>query len=508
MWLTYLTYTVIGLLILIISWEGLRSHAFAEGFTDGVVPQYFGRWFPKRSDVVPGQQRETENWVRNPRYFEGYVDVQNLGYKADFCRVIEKENDPDSRIMACALAGQEGLDPYIYRTDSARNGMRFSRDDYFRDVNGDGKDDYGRILKIEQAPNDMWEARVVLAGIDRFKQLESPDNSPPPDIAELLFFYEGIMAWYRFYDDMLDYGENTILSIAGKATIDETPKRLIDNIKTKGLQLNMIPAGSAQEKPPQNQFLKIGENSRLEFDTKFSLRNLRGICTWVYFEEFTQNARIFDFGNGAGKDNVLLGIEGKGNDPGAFGRLNSTPPPEAKICNTRRIAEVTPQDYLNTSDANIDEWECPDFEPVSTLYPEDEITPGLDKKANLFFEIWDSQQRKMRIRVLSCLPLRKWVHICLTTTDKVAFRPTWEVYIDGKKVYRQEDGHMPLADYTTKNYIGRSNWEGVSSQYNDADERLRGALFDLRFYRTPLSEEKIKRTVKWGEKLLEMDSKA
>jgi hypothetical protein len=58
------------------------SHLFAEGFTDGAAPEYFGRFFPKRADVTPGQDREDGGWIRNPRYSEAYVDVQNLGYKA------------------------------------------------------------------------------------------------------------------------------------------------------------------------------------------------------------------------------------------------------------------------------------------------------------------------------------------------------------------------------------------------------------------------------------------
>jgi hypothetical protein len=61
---------------------------------------------------------------------------------------------------------------------------------------------------------------------------------------------------------------------------------------------------------------------------------------------------------------------------------------------------------------------------------------------------------------------------------------------------------MPLASYTTDNYIGRSNWESDTSQYQDADERFRGALFDMRFYRTPMSKAKIERTVLWGKKRL------
>lgn len=219
-------YAAIALLVIIIAWEYLRNTMMIEGFTDGIVPEYFGKFFPRRYDVVPGEMREVDGWIRNPRYFEGYVDVQNLGYKGDFCRVVEKEGAPDSRIMACALAGQEGLDSFTFRTDSARAGTRFSRDDYFRDVNGDGKDDYGRILKIKDAPNDAWQALAVLAGNTRFKQgEETPDNSPPPDISDLLFFFEGIMVWYRLFDDILDYGENTQIKLAGEIKINEDPKK-------------------------------------------------------------------------------------------------------------------------------------------------------------------------------------------------------------------------------------------------------------------------------------------
>jgi len=479
-------YTVITLLGIIVVWEYLRNAAFSEGFTDGVVPEYFARFFPRRYDIVPGQVREEEGWVRNQRYSEEYVDTQGFGYAADFCRVVEKEDHPETRMVACALAGQEGLDPYLYRTESARAGMKFSRDDYFRGA------DYGRILKMTPAPNDTWEARVVLAGVTRYKQSgEVADNMPPPAIAELLYFYEGIMVWYRMFDDLLDYGENTQISIAGDMKIDETPRKA----KTKGLGFN-------RGEGVVNQFIKIGENPALEFNTKVQLRELRAISVWVYFEEFTQNARIFDFGNGAGKDNVLLGIEGKGNDPGAFGRMNARPPATAAVCNTRRAAEVTPQDYLKTTDANVDEWDCPEAPDVDSAYPADELTPGEDAKANLLFEIWDAQQRKMRLRILNCIPRRKWVHVALTTRDKVAFRPTWDVYVDGVKVYSEEDGHMALNSYTTKNYLGRSNWEGTTSQYQDADERFKGSLFDFRLYRSPMSADKVKKTVAWGKRRL------
>ena len=506
-----LLYATIAVLVVVASYELFRRHLFSEGFTDGdaaAVPDFFGKYFPRRYDVVPGQIDEGDGWVRNPRYFEGYVDMQKLGYAADFCRVVEKAGRPETRMVACALGGQEGLDSLTFRTESSRAGMKFSRDDYFRDVNDDGRDDYGRILKVSQAPNDRWEARAVLAGLTRFKtSAEVPDNSPPPHIQDLLWFFEGAMVWYRWFDDMADYAENTQLAIAGGASVKES----VRPTKTAGLEMNRIDTSllplDADMSPPAaaaDQFLKIGENPKLEFENVVQLRQLRGVCAWAYFDEFTNNARIFDFGNGAGKDNVLLGIEGRGNKSGSgFGFLNARPPSSAAVCQARAPPEVSPQLYMATSDANVDFWECPGPEPVDSTYPADELVPdALPPTANLLFEVWDTQQRKMRIRVLDVIPLKKWTHIVLTTTDATSIRPTWVVYIDGKKVHTEESGHIPLTAYTNKNYIGRSNWEGVTSQYQDADERFRGSLFDFRLYRAPLSESKVARSFQWGAEKL------
>ena len=491
-------YTAIALLVIIIGWEWLRTHMISEGFTDGVVPEFFGRYFPRRADVQPGQTIEADGWIRNAKYFEGYVDVQKLGYKGDFCRVIEKEKDPESRIVACALAGQEGLDSLSYRTDSARSGFRFSRDDYFRDVDKSGREGYGRILKIRDAPRDAWEARVVKAGFTRFKQGEDVvDNSPPPHIVDLLWFYEGIMVWYRLFDDILDYGENTQIALAGNLVIDESPKKT----KTLGLEFNMVDPASGN-KPSMEQYIKIGENPKLEFDTVVELRKLRAISVWVYFHEFTSNARIFDFGNGTGHDNVLLGIEGKGDTNAAFGRLGKRPTEENLVCQGKPAEEMSPQVFMLNTDANVNNYDCKEAEHIPSMYPPDEEPGTIDPRATLLFEIWDTKQRKMRLRLPHTIPLKKWTHIALTTTDNESFRPTWQIYIDGKNVFEHPDGHVPLNSYTTLNYLGRSNWESVTAEYQDADQRLRGALFDFRLYRTPMSAAKIEKTFAWGKEKL------
>lgn len=500
----WMIYTVLFLLFLIVGYEWLRGRMFAEGFTDGDkdIPEFFARYFPRRYDVVPGQVREGGGWVRNGRYTEAYVDVQRLGYKADFCRVVEKEGDPESRIVACALAGQEGLDSMTYRTDSARSGMRFGRDDYFRDVDGDRRDDYCRIVKTAKAPADTWESRCVLAGNTRFKQVaaaaEVQDTEPPQEIADLLWFFEGVMVWYRWFDDMLDYAENTKLKLAGGVAIDETPKRET----TEGLGINRLLTGGDAATQTAEQFLRIGENPRMEFDSVVDLRQLRAVSVWVYFDDFTNNARIFDFGNGAGKDNVLLGIQGRGNRQGdQFGKVGARPNPSNLVCQAKTAEEVSPYVYMRTTDANVDEWTCPATEPIDSMFPPDEtdgLAEALPPTANLLFEIWDSQQRKMRLVIPDVLTLKKWTHVVLTTTDMDVVRPVWQVYVDGKKVYENLDGFLPLKSYTQKNYIGRSNWETASSQYQDRDERFRGSLFDFRMYRIPMPPGKIRRTFDWG----------
>ena len=306
------------------------------------------------------------------------------------------------------------------------------------------------------------------------------------------------MVWYRFIDDMLDYAENTQIQIAGSAKVNEEEKLTI----VEGLRFNMIDSADSTVQSSMDQFLKIGENAKLEYDTIVELRQLRAISVWVYFHEFTSNARIFDFGNGAGHDNVLLGIEGKGNTISAFGKLGKRPTEENLVCQGKAAEELSPQVYMLTSEANVNNFDCKTAAPIPSMYPENEDEGEVDPRANLLFEIWDSQQRKMRIRVVNAIPLKKWTHIAITTTDGSSFRPTWQVYIDGKNVYEQADGHMPLKSYTTMNYIGKSNWESETAQYQDADQRLRGALFDFRLYRLPMSASKIERTVQWGKKKL------
>lgn len=471
-----------------------------EGFEDISSPNYFAKFFPRRFDIIPGQSMEDYGYLRDPRYTEAYADVQKYGVKNDFCRVVMKPGDPKSMIVACALGGTEGLDPYAFKSKTVGSGFRVSRDDYYNDANKNGRDDYCRILK----DGDAWSAQCALATEDSFGSTQIEDASPPPEIKDLLWFYEGIMVWYRFFDDFVDYGENANISKFGDVKMDEDPRKG----KTQGLELNRI-QGSFLEKgvpiktaPPADQFLRLGETQELAFGSAVKLRYLRAISCWVYFDAFTNNARIFDFGNGSGQDNVLMGIDGRGDvDPKQMEFNQARPADSDRVCSAKPAKEVSPQRFLKITDANVDEWECQGPGPVDPPLEEKNysVPQDLIPTAALIFEIWDARQRKMRIKVPKAIVLNKWQHICLTTTDAESFRPDWDVYIDGKKVYTEEGGHLPQTNLTSNNYIGKSNWENNETQYANKDERFRGALFDFRLYKTPMSQAKVDRTILWGK---------
>ena len=74
-----------------------------------------------------------------------------------------------------------------------------------------------------------------------------------------------------------------------------------------------------------------------------------------------------------------------------------------------------------------------------------------------------------------------------------------------KKIFSFIDGHMPTTNFYSNNYIGKSNWENNETQYANKDERFRGALFDFRLYKTPMSQAKVDRTILWGKPKLFLD---
>jgi hypothetical protein len=244
---------------------------------------------------------------------------------------------------------------------------------------------------------------------------------------------------------------------------------------------------------------------------------MRAITFWVYFEEFTNNAHIVDFGNGAGMDNVFIGIIGRGNkgtqentvgQPDNCEALKTIPEyPSGQQC----VKEQSPQVALHTSRGDIERWDCPNPEVfgriMEPLIPKAE-TEGNAKTADMIYEIFDKKQRKVHIQVKNVFTVRKWTHIALTYATNEPFRSGLRIYKDGEMVYKEEAVWLPQETNTTKNYIGKSNWSDVTSPHQNADELFKGKLFDMRGYQTSMTEKKVMDTVEWGRTLLGIDNKS
>ena len=464
-----------------------------EGFTGGVSigeSDFWRKLVPRRGDVGPEQ--EQNGYIADKHYFSGYVDVQRLGTTADFCRMVQKGEDKKNKFIACALGGTENMTTVGFRGPSVNDGFRLSRDDYMRDIEGEGRFSYCRILKR----GAEYEPLCNTADDKGFSKNEVVDTKPPKNITSLLHMYAGCIFWLRLRDDMIDYTQNLYLSVTGGAEVDEQEP---NPIVTYGLQLNGL-----------NQFLRIGDDSYLNFGSSILLRNMRGLHFWVKFDEFTNNAHIIDFGNGAGKDNVWVGILNKGNmgiDQSSKKPLlcggDSVLPESPSGAQPGEI--TTPQDLMETTDANVEEFTSQGFSVNPESRPH--TIPGkkhqeLATTADMCYEIWDSQQRKMRLVVKNMFKLNEWTHVVITTEGSDAFRPDIVIYKNGEKVFVEPSGWLPQSNETTKNYIGKSNWSDVTSQYGNRDELFKGSVFDIRGYGISVGKSVVKESYLWGKKML------
>jgi len=469
-----------------------------EGF-ENLVPVlspragYFGKFVPRRGDISEGS--EQAGYLQDPRYFLGYADVQRLGFEHDFCRMVESKGDETTKFFACALAGTENLNAISFRTPTVKDGFPLSRDDYMRDIEGKGRQAYCRILK---GKSGQYEALCNRAMDTEFDPELVLDSEPPADIQTLLHFYEGCVFWYRFRDDMIDYVHNTRLLTVGELKVNEKPNPAV----AKGLHFNGV-----------DQFVRLGDNVELELGSIVPIRSLRGLMVWVYFDTFTNNARILDFGNGPENNNIVLGIIGRGDanitDAGIIrppllcGEDTTIPekPSGAQPCDI-----VSPQELLRTTSANVNDFECVGFEENPRRLPPSRVRnrtiKGPTNRASLLYEIWENQQRKMRIVLPKVIPKGEWVHICITAKSEDAFRPDIGIYINGELAFLEPSGFLPQASTLSNCYLGRSNWSNVTSQYENKDELFQGNLFDLRGYKQAVSDKVIKESVAWGKSKL------
>ena len=478
----------------------------------GASNSIFAQAFKRRGDVGPmseasagGKDGQGPNasaktgnaqFTADKRYFADYTDVQGIGVPNDYCRVVFPSGAKETEsFFACALAGTEGLSTVEYRTKAVKDGFVLSRDDYMKIITPNGRNAYCRIIKNGAEFMPM----CALPGLNAFGTQDVLDTEPPDEIKTLVDFYRDCRMWLRFYDDMLDYTKKgTILQVAGGAAVTEFPPR---PTITRALKFNGV-----------DQFVRFGDSRDLSLGNMGSLRSVRAFSVWVKFDEFTNNAHIFDFGDGAGKNNVFLGILGKGDPdsgtnsirPGTVCEESTVPGPGsgAQFC-----PELRAEDLYRISSANVDEFVCTGPEvyadpekaqPLQTRKQSKADPNAKRSRATLLYEVWDSTLRAMQIKINQAIPVGQWTHIVITAANMDAMRPNIVVYINGNYAYTKNNGCLPQAAVTQKNYFGKSNWADNSSAYELRDELLNGSIFDFRMYTSALSETKIKRILQWG----------
>jgi hypothetical protein len=109
----------------------------------------------------------------------------------------------------------------------------------------------------------------------------------------------------------------------------------------------------------------------------------------------------------------------------------------------------------------------------------------------------------MRIVVKQFFELGKWTHVVITAVGTDSFRPDIAIYKNASKVFSEPAGWLPQQNATEINYIGKSNWSDVTSQYANKDELFKGAVFDIRGYNQSLNSQTIKASYNWGKKMID-----
>lgn len=418
---------------------------------------------PLRSDIGYARDgwEEESGYERDLRYSETFADVQGLGVAADFCRAVQRKGDPDSLRMVCALGRRDGFDTMEYRSRSRGEGFCWSRDDYWRSGReGGGRMDYCRIVKDDMTGE--WYSSCAVAGRDGFNVVEERDTAPPPHIRQLLEAYQGAITWFRFFDDTEDYTQRTVLEFHGRPEIPT----LLNASVSRGLQFNRLLTMDKSSSPPQD-YVRWGEPGTLALDQP---RQIRAISFWVWMDTLEGKPRILDCANSGGKhDRVWIGVEGGDADLPAAVRPRVTAP-----------AEVHPDLALAAG-----------VPPVEPLLPERALPLTLNQKetepktsATWVFEIWDGEQRIMRLAGPHTARKEQWQHVVLTTTDTNTWWPTWQLWVDGEVVANHVEGRTIPAVSLTENFLGRG---------------LRGCLQDFRVYTEPMSAAKISAARRWTE---------
>ena len=436
-----------------------------------MMPTTEGFMVPPRADIgfAADGWTEEKGWSRDLRYSETFTDIQGIGVATDFCRAIYKTNKPDSLHMSCALGSRDGMSTTEYNGLSAAQGFRFSRDDYWRSGSSGSSSkkrmDYCRILR--DPVTDEWMPICAVAGPTTFKKEETIDNQPPHHIQLLLEAYEGALTWFRWIDDKIDSVGVAAFTVKGAPVFPTMLKPTV----SRGLQLNRWPQASQDagiQAPPLQDYLIWGETGTNELHQAIPPRQIRAVAFWVWWDGIEKDACIMEsynkVKNASGSlknDRFVIGVDGGGTE------YHPTPV-------SRPAIEVRPEVIQAVGQIT---------EPAMIINQ-----PRPSKAATYFMEIWDQENRIMRLDApMDSAKVGQWQHVVFTTTDSEDWWPTWQIWLNGELVGERKDGRLIPAMTLGVNMIGQN---------------MRGCLQDFRIYGRAMVPAKIKAAMAWTKKRL------
>jgi hypothetical protein len=458
---------VIGMILAwILSESTLIWKPLAEGFIT-----------PQRSDIglsTDGWGEDT-GYQRDLRFTEAWVDLQGTGNMIDFCRAVQRTNQPDSRRMTCALGLRDGMSNREWAGPSTEEGFKWSRDDYWRPPASKGKRTaYCRILKDSQPDSKVkdtgeFASFCAVAGMDGFRAGDERDTSPPPAIQSLLRAYQNALLWWRWQDDDGDYVDNAVYERHGEP-IPPSEGAPLRTTAARGFQFNRWSTADQQSltpKPPLTDYLRWGEAGVLSLDQIIPPRQIRAFAAWIWWDAVEAGAAIWESTNGGSngkKELVRLFAEGGGPDLPALPSWR--PAQEVRPDVIQAVGQLT--------------------EPVVEPLQHFSALPSqpLSQNATYVWEIWDIDGRLVRLESgPSSLKAGTWQHVVVTTAEEVSWWPRWQLWLDGELKAEARDSRAIPAMSLSQNFLGRG---------------FRGCIQDVRMYSVPMTAAKIKEAKEWS----------
>jgi hypothetical protein len=280
------------------SWIGINNENFQNEFDKENIIS-----IDENGATIPDGKGGTEVLLK-PTESEGHelvpggmyelADVEGLGRKCNWCRVVRETNRPNTSFVACSLYQTFTNFPYWFKSPSKRQGFDIGRHGYMQDVQGNGVDSYCRlainkdiIRPLGRAP--VWEIVCNLTEGLKVSDKKILDPEPPEDKKKILRQYDGCILWLPLMNEHLN-----------------------DVIR----DLQVVNSGGVIFDEEKKSYYWDGSKKKMTLFERISWRHTKTVCCWVRMERvgegdyiFPRWSKIFDFHATKFNSHFFLGNE-------------------------------------------------------------------------------------------------------------------------------------------------------------------------------------------------------